>query len=709
MALTVVVAVVFATPMIAAAFTPSGCNPLADPTSNSCMLPWPSDHFLSTTWNATASPQLAYLANETFPADNSGKRIGVEAGGWTSMSGFSPTGYSIAHMPGIDIDASALPRHWNVSASVDASARSLLLAVDSGAQLLHWVEMDHSDDRGTTSPYLRATIMWPAGRLNDSTRYIVAYRNILDETGARIQSSPGFAALRDNTPSSSPDVEASRPRFEAIFSALASAGWERSSLTQAWDFTTATKADITGRLVSIRDDGFKRATYRYVISTVQENPRDGIARQIQGTFEAPCYLQTILPEAESRFVLDDSGLPTFQSYINVSFTVAIPNSVANGTFKDASFVQYGHGLFGSQGEVETGYLSSWADQYGYVLAAVDEIGLSAIDEPAAALILATDLTLFGYVPDRCQQGLLHELLATRLVTQSAFRNDASMTYRGGPIVSADPTRWHYYGNSQGGILGTVYMAATTDVTRGVIGVGGGPYSLLLPRSSDFSTLFAVLRLRYPHQLDAISMMAIMGALWDRAEPGGYLRAISDDPLPGTPAHRVIFQHGLADAQVSWLGVRYASFSTGAAVFASNAGQGNESLAHFRTVPDNAVVTSGNVAMTWDFGAPSWAAPLVNMPPVNDTWDSHEGPRRQATSQAQMAEFFATGRITNTCGGRCVAPHAFDGITSVDGSTARADHMTRASNMQGSEKWPTLASMLAKRQVAASPASAVAVA
>ena len=53
--------------------------------------------------------------------------------------------------------------------------------------------------------------------------------------------------------------------------------------------------------------------------------------------------------------------------------------------------------------------------------------------------------------------------------------------------------------------------------------------------------------------------------------------------------------------------------------------------------------AGNLAMTFDFGAPSWAAPLIDVPPVNDTWDSHEKPRRDPRAQAQMAEFFKTGR------------------------------------------------------------------
>ena len=447
------------------------------------------------------------------------------------MTGFSPTGMSIAHIPGLSLDASALPRHWDVSASVRADARSLLLAVGSGVHVLHWVEVDHSDDRAVPppNPFPRATLMWPAGRLNDSTRYIVAYRNIVDDAGAPVAAPPGFAALRDGTPSSSPDVEASRPRYEAIFAALAAAGWARASLTLAWDFTTATKADTTGRLVAMRDDALRRATYAYTITAVADNPRRGIARQVQGTFETPVYLNTLDPVRSSRLVLDSRGLPVCQGVARFNFTVVIPHSVANGTFADGGFVQYGHGLFGGQGEVQDDYLGDFADEYGYVLAAVDEVGLAAADAPVAFYLLSANVSDFGCeeradachraaararglprvflcsevmaprspcpcerlsprptlvtplhraasmrprlpcvpppahptpsprsvtslhadVPDRCHQGLLNELLATRLVTQSAFRTDPAMTFRGTPAVSADPARWHYYGNSQG--------------------------------------------------------------------------------------------------------------------------------------------------------------------------------------------------------------------------------------------------------------------
>ena len=59
------------------------------------------------------------------------------------------------------------------------------------------------------------------------------------------------------------------------------------------------------------------------------------------------------------------------------------------------------------------------------------------------------------------------------------------------------------------------MAASSDVSTGVLGVGGGPYALLLPRSSDFAELFDILKIRYPRSIDRMSILALMQSLWDR--------------------------------------------------------------------------------------------------------------------------------------------------------------------------------------------------
>jgi hypothetical protein len=168
------------------------------------------------------------------------------------------------------------------------------------------------------------------------------------------------------------------------------------------------------------------------------------------------------------------------------------------------------------------------------------------------------------------------------------------------------------GVSLGGILGSVYMSVTTDVTRGVIGVGGAPFALLLPRSSDFSALFSVLDARYTDPLgpqcifcgfcdsvlkvilrdtDRILLVSQLQLLWDRLCPrfefvclflkshrvlpynwcqrSGWIHHLSRDPLPNTPVHTVLFQYSLGDAQVSWLGGAILARSIGASMFSDN--------------------------------------------------------------------------------------------------------------------------------------------
>lgn len=114
--------------------------------------------------------------------------------------------------------------------------------------------------------------------------------------------------------------------------------------------------------------------------------------------------------------------------------------------------------------------------------------------------------------------MLNALMLMRLASSDAFVNHKQMMPENRPVI--DPARRYYNGNSQGGILGSVYMAVSTDVERGVLGVPGGPYSLLLPRSSDFADLFLIMKARYPDPQTRIMLLNLMQLLWNRMGPGG---------------------------------------------------------------------------------------------------------------------------------------------------------------------------------------------
>ena len=68
-----------------------------------------------------------------------------------------------------------------------------------------------------------------------------------------------------------------------------------------------------------------------------------------------------------------------------------------------------------QTEVETGYLQSQANQYGYVLAACDWWGMAELDEPAVVYMLAMDIGDFGIIPERLTQGMVNALLLMKML------------------------------------------------------------------------------------------------------------------------------------------------------------------------------------------------------------------------------------------------------------------------------------------------------
>ena len=64
---------------------------------------------------------------------------------------------------------------------------------------------------------------------------------------------------------------------------------------------------------------------------------------------------------------------------------------------------------------------------------------------------------------------------------------------------------------------------------------------------------AILKVRYGSAVERMLLISLFQMQWSRAEPCGFLDAIARNPLPNTPAHRVLVHYGLGDAQVSWLG------------------------------------------------------------------------------------------------------------------------------------------------------------
>jgi hypothetical protein len=207
----------------------------------------------------------------------------------------------------------------------------------------------------------------------------------------------------------------------------------------------------------------------------------------------------------------------------------------------------------------------------------------------------------------------------------------------------DPTLTFYRGDSQGGIFGGAYLALSTDVTRGLLSVPGGPYSILLNRSQDFGPFFFLLGTVYNSSLDVQLAIDFVQMFWDKTEPNGYLPYMTENLLPGTPSHAVLFQCALGDHQVNTLGAHYEARTTKASLV-------DPAVRDVWGLEKKKAPFTGNAIVEFDFGNPP--DPITNDPPTQGQ-DPHEFVRRQPEAYQQADAFFRTGQITQVCTGPCV--------------------------------------------------------
>jgi hypothetical protein len=289
----------------------------------------------------------------------------------------------------------------NISLSLEKTSPTVLLDAETGERLPHWVELDMRN--GPTNPQ-KLFMMWPAKRLSNNRRYIVGVRDLNTINGNPVEPSFAFTSLRDNMPTTDPNVEMRRPLFKDIFARLEKAGFSQQSLVLAWDFHTVSQKNQVGRLLHMRDDGLSRLPLsgpQYTITSYQDNFSASIFRKITGVFKAPSYLTS--PEPGSTLVINSqTGLPVFQSFVNVTFEILVPRSVVataqSGKSRFAPIVQYGHGLFSTLQEIEDGYLQKMTNNFGWVICSVNMWGVDRNDLAAIAEMLLYDTSNFRYQP-----------------------------------------------------------------------------------------------------------------------------------------------------------------------------------------------------------------------------------------------------------------------------------------------------------------------
>lgn len=602
----------------------------------------------------------------------------IEPTQWNRNDGFSPGSMLLAHLPGIDLERTGAVRITDIEPSLDPDAPVLVINASTLERQLIWVELDANN----TDPAEQALIIRPARNFEEGNRYIAVVRNARDAEGELLPVNELFRAYRDGIDTGEPVFEARREAMEDIFAILEQAGVERGELTLAWDFTIASQQSLTERLLAIRDDAFARlagASPSFRITEVRDNPASGLSRNIKGTFDVPNYLNQTGGGVGATFNYasdDPDALPQTlgEDVVRAGFRCQIPlatTDFAQADVQTARAAIYGHGLFGessyniSGGEFGSSNVRAMQSEHNIMFCATDWIGMSQEDILAGNIHqIMADLTGLPRQLDRSQQGLLNFMFLAELMqhpdgfaSADEFRHQGQLVY--------DPTEVFYDGNSQGGILGGALIATAPNLHRGVLGVPGSNYSLLLRRYGPFEQRFApVLYAAYPDGLDQSLNFALMQMLWDRAENNGYLSHLAGRHLPNTPADKHVLLHvALGDFQVTQWSAEVMARTIGAAVHEPTArlGESPDSNPLFAIPRIEQYPHHGHGMMIWDSGAKverdggGWSGndfpPTINRGPGADFGnDPHSSPRSTVAARQQKSAFMQRdGAVTDVCG------------------------------------------------------------
>jgi hypothetical protein len=652
------------------------CDYIGAQSTSACLLPFPDDYYTVADPDS-ATGRLIDLHAAAMPDNASGKHI--DPAPYARNDGFSPGETILVRVPGLDTpqalaatDAAPID---HIGRYLESDTPVVVIDADTGERVPIWVELDSN----AGSPADTLLEIHPARNYESGHRYIVALRRLRGADGSVIPAPEGFRYFRDALPTKKAAIDDRRDHFESIFATLGDAGIRRSNLYMAWDFTVATDENIAGRALHMRDDAFAGlgdsnladgvvagAAPDFTVTGTDVPSDPQIARRVTGTFTVPCYLE---PDCSpgGRFELGANGLPSRNGNYTANFICIIPQRAVGAPGPElARPAIYGHGLFGGAGEVYGSPTNrSLAEEHGFVMCATDEIGMSGGDVPNTITNILSDLSNFPMLADRLQQGLLNELFLMRLMIHPDGFNSAPAFHQDGTLGTPaviDTTAGYHVGASQGGIMGGALTALAPDFTRSVLNVPAMNYSVLLPRSVDYDEFAIFINAQYseierPLALDLIQM------LWDRGEPNGYAHRMTTDPLPGTPAHKVLMNVAFGDHQVTNFQADVEARTIGAQTRSPVLYPGRwPGVAVLWGVPRiSSFPYDGSAVIYGDIG-PERPDPMnpsemigVPAPPLTNTpnragEDPHGAPRGAPGAVQLMSDFLQPdGAVTNVCG------------------------------------------------------------
>ncbi|MGK3995787.1 hypothetical protein [Sorangium sp. So ce1024] len=402
------------------------------------------------------------------------------------LDGFSPAAAGFLRFAG-PIDAASLPSTPAYAMSPLASVQ--LIDVDPGSPA-------RGERRPITVRFRReAGVYWPANTLafmpvmgfplRPRTRYALVVTDALRaEGGGPVEAAPALRQALGIDPAGA-GAEAAREALAPAVDEIEAAGVDRGRIVHLAVFTTS---DPTAELFALRDH------LRANVPPPSARPAHWRLVNHQPTWDeyagvygpSPIY-QAGRPPYASRadgggFGTKD-GEPVIFGYLDLRFSLTVP-AASRCPMPEAGYpvVLYAHGTGGD-------YQSYVRSRVGLALArrclavmGVDQIFHGARPEapqdPAQTGVLFYNVQNVAAARTNARQSALDEVQRARLFTESRMTVPARVSTTGEEI-RFDPSKILFFGHSQGGLNGPLYLAADDSARGGVLSGASAVMSITL--------------------------------------------------------------------------------------------------------------------------------------------------------------------------------------------------------------------------------------
>lgn len=512
---------------------------------NGFLLPWPSDLALS----ASGHIDLRYVPNDV----NNGLVRDYQTALDGRIAGFSTVGATYFRFS-VPIDTSTLPA--SPSAFLDASASVQIVDIDPA-----------SPERGRRHPgqyhfQLRGTRYWPPNTLaiapafgfplRARTRYaVVVTSRVRAADGATINRDNDLAALMSST-SGDDALARARAVYEPALAELERTGIARADVLSLAVFTTQDPTSEMFRVV----DAAASFEAPHVIDMVRagDQPR---FRVYTGHYGPNPVFQAGTPPYETLgsgdFVFDSSGVPQVQRRETITFALTVPTTeMPPGGYP---IVIYAHGTGGdARSFIADGTAASLAAR-GIAVFGFDQVfnGDRTVGGGAMGSAESQFFNFLNPIGGRRnnQQATVDLVQAGRLVRTLTVPTSVSGL---SAEIRFDGAHTMFFGHSQGGLNGPLWLASEDGAGAAVLSGAGGTLSLALSQKTEpinvplvlatalgIPTSTAATELVPLHPIITLAQTAV-----DIADPVNYARFIIREPRPGRHAKHVFQTLGLID-------------------------------------------------------------------------------------------------------------------------------------------------------------------